>query len=85
MISFLYFSTYVFFYYFNYIVDSNYYGNISIVTEVLYFSLFNRFIFGNKVYSHHFFSMILITISIIALYILGKDVSGILLHLLFTF
>ena len=70
LISFLYFSTYVFFYYFNYIVITNYYGNISIVTEVLYFSLFNRFIFGNKVYSHHFFSMILITISIMALYIL---------------
>ena len=70
LISFLYFSTYVFFYYFNYIVITNYYGNISIITEVLYFSLFNRFIFGNKVYSHHFFSMILITISIIALYIL---------------
>ena len=40
------------------------------VTEVFYFSLLNKMILGNKIYAHHFFSMILITISIIGLYII---------------
>ena len=71
LIAFLYFSTYVFFYYFNYITRTNFYGNISMVTEVVYLSLFNWIILGNKVYAHHFFSMILITISILGIYILS--------------
>lgn len=70
LIAILYFLTYVFFYYFNYITPTNFYGNVSMITEVLYFSLFNWTIFGNKIYSHHCFSMILITVSIFALYIL---------------
>ena len=70
LIAFLYFSTYIFFYYFNYITTTNFYGNISMVTEVLYFSFFNWLILGNKIYSHHFLSMILITISIVSIYIL---------------
>ena len=69
-ISILYFSTYTFFYYTNFITTTNFYGNISMVTELFYFSLLDRIILGNKIYSHHFFSMILITISIIGLYIL---------------
>ena len=68
LIGILYFSTYTFFYYFNYIVQSGFYGNISMVTEVAYFSIFNWLILGNKLYSHHFFSMIIITISIISIY-----------------
>jgi hypothetical protein len=40
------------------------------VTEVFYFSLFNWILLGTKIYSHHLFSMILITISIISLYII---------------
>ena len=70
LIGILYFSTYTFFYYFNYIVQSGFYGNISMVTEVAYFSVFNFLILGNKIYSHHFFSMIIITISIISIYII---------------
>ena len=70
LIGLLYFLSYLFFYYFNYLTNTNFYGNISMVTEVLYFSLFNWIIFGNKMYSHHLFSMILITIGIFALYIL---------------
>ena len=70
LIGILYFLTYGFFYYFNYITPTNFYGNISMVTEVLYFSLFNWTIFGNKIYSHHCFAMILITFSIFSLYIL---------------
>lgn len=70
LIALLYFLSYLFFYYFNYITNTKFYGNISMVTEVLYFSLFNWAIFGNKMYSHHLFSMILITIGILALYIL---------------
>ena len=70
LIAFLYFSSYVFFYYFNYITTTNFYGNISMVTEVAYFSLFNRIFFRNKLYKHHFFSMMLITIGILGIYIL---------------
>ena len=69
-ISILYFLTYTFFYYTNFITTTSFYGNISMVTEVLYFSLLDKMILGKKIYSHHFFSMILITISIIGLYIL---------------
>ena len=70
LIGILYFSTYTFFFYFNYIVQSGFYGNISMVTEVVYFSIFNWLILGNKMYSHHFFSMVIITISIISIYVL---------------
>lgn len=70
LISLIYFLCYVYVYYNNLVTDSTFYGNISIITEVLYFSLFNRLILGKKIYSHHFFSMILITISIIGLYII---------------
>lgn len=70
LIAFLYFVSYVFFYYFNYITQTGFYGNISMITEVFYFSLFNWFILGNKIYSHHFFSMIFISLSIIVLYII---------------
>ena len=70
LIGILYFSTYTFFYYFNYIVQSGFYGNISMVTEVAYFSIFNKLVLGNKIYSHHFFSMIIITISIISIYVI---------------
>ncbi len=70
LVGFLYFFTYLFFYYFNYITNTKFYGNISMVTEVLYFSLFNFILLRIKIYSHHLFSMILITISIIALYII---------------
>ena len=69
-IAIIYFLTYTFFYYINFINPTTFYGNISMITEVFYFSLFNRIILGNKIYSHHFFSMILITISIIGVYIL---------------
>ena len=69
-IGILYFISYTFFYYSNFITTTNFYGNISMITELIYFSLFNRIIFGNKLYSHHLFSMILITISILGLYIL---------------
>lgn len=70
LISLIYFLCYVYVYYNNLVTDSTFYGNISIITEALYFSLFNRLILGKKIYSHHFFSMILITISIIGLYII---------------
>ena len=40
------------------------------VTEVAYFSIFKWLILGNKIYSHHFFSMIIITISIICIYVI---------------
>lgn len=81
-----YFFTYCFFYYFNYITPTTeFYGNISMVTEVAYFTLFNWIISGNKIYSHHLFAMLIITISIFALYILlivkyikykeGQDIS----------
>ena len=70
LIGILYFSTFAFFLYFNYIVKSGFYGNISMVTEVVYFSAFNWLILGNAIYSHHFFSMIIITISIISIYII---------------
>lgn len=70
IVGILYFSAYAFFYYFNYITSTKFYGNISMISEVLYFSLFNKFILGNKMYSHHFFSMILITISILGIYII---------------
>jgi len=69
-IGILYFITYVFFYYFNFIASTNFYGNISMIMEILYFSLFEKLILGNKIYSHHLLSMIIITISILGLYIL---------------
>ena len=69
-IGILYFITYFFFYYFNFIASTNFYGNISMIMEILFFSLFDRIILGNKVYSHHLLSMIIITISILGLYIL---------------
>ena len=69
-IGILYFISYVFFYYSNFINTTTFYGNISMITEILYFSLFNRIIFGNKIYSHHLFSMILISLCILGLYIL---------------
>ena len=40
------------------------------VTEVAYFTLFNWIISGNKIYKHHLFAMLIITISIFAIYIL---------------
>ena len=70
LVGFFYFFTYFFFYYFNYITKTDFYGNISMVTEVFYFSVFNWILLGNKIYSHHLFSMILITISIVSLYII---------------
>ena len=70
LIGILYFSTYTFFFYFNYIIQSGFYGNISMVTEVAYLSIFNWLILGKKLYSHHFFSMIIITISIISIYVI---------------
>ena len=69
-IGILYFISYVFFYYSNYITTTNFYGNISMILEILFFSLFNRIILGNKLYLHHLFSMILITICILGLYII---------------
>ena len=70
LIGILYFISYIFFYYANFITSTNFYGNISMITEILYFSLFNRIILGNKIYSHHLFAMIIITIGILGLYIL---------------
>ena len=40
------------------------------IMEILFFSLFNKIILGNKIYSHHLFSMIIISLSILGLYIL---------------
>ena len=40
------------------------------ITEILFFSLFNKIILGKKIYTHHLLSMILISISILGLYIL---------------
>ena len=68
-IGILYFISYVFFYYSNFITNTSFYGNISMITEILYFSLFDKLIFGNKIYYHHLFAMIIITISILGLYI----------------
>ena len=68
-IGILYSISYVFFYYANLITNTSFYGNISMITEILYFSLFNKLIFGNKIYSHHLFAMIIIAISILGLYI----------------
>ena len=68
-IGILYFISYVFFYYSNFIANTSFYGNISMITEILYFSLFDKLIFGNKIYYHHLFAMIIITISILGLYI----------------
>ena len=68
-IGILYSISYVFFYYANLITNTSFYGNISMITEILYFSLFNKLIFGNKIYSHHLFAMIIITIGILGLYI----------------
>ena len=70
LIGFLYYATYLFFYFISYIEITDFYGNMSIATEVLYFSLFNWVVLGNRLYSHHLFSMILITISIISLYVI---------------
>ena len=70
LIAILYFLTYGFFYYINFITTTSFYGNISMVMELLYFSLLNRIILGNKLYAHHFFSIVLITISITGLYLL---------------
>ena len=66
----LYFISYFFFYYANLIIETSFYGNIAMIMEIIYFSLFNKIILGNKIYTHHFFSMIIITICIIGLYIL---------------
>ena len=70
IIGILYFFSYLFFYYYNYITTTTFYGNISIVMEIVYLSLFNWLIFGKKIYSHHFLSMLIITFSILGLYIL---------------
>ena len=69
-IGILYFITYFFFYYSNFITTTNFYGNISMISEILYFSLLNKILFGDKIYIHHLFSMIIITVSILCLYIL---------------
>ena len=69
-IGILYFYSYFFFYYSYLIMNTSFYGNISIATEIIYFSIINRIILGKKIYSHHLFSMILITICIFGLYIL---------------
>ena len=69
-IGILYFISYVFFYYSSFITRTNFYGDISMISEILYFSLFNRIILGIKIYSHHLFSMILITLCILSLFIL---------------
>ena len=70
IIGIFYFLTYTFFYFSNFIKRTNFYGNISIISEVFYFSLLNKIILRHNIYSHHFVSMILITLSIIGLYIL---------------
>ena len=70
LIGILYFLTYAFFYYINFITDTKFYGNISMVMELLYFSLLNRIILGNKLFAHHFLSILLITIGITGLYLL---------------
>ena len=70
IIGIFYFLTYTFFYFSNFIKRTNFYGNISIISEVFYFSLFNKIILRHNIYSHHFVSMILIILSIIGLYIL---------------
>ena len=69
-IGIIYFISYAFFYYANLITTTNFYGNISMITEILFFSLFNKIILGKKIYTHHLLSMILISISILGLYIL---------------
>ena len=62
---------FIFFFYYSYLImNTNFYGNISIATEIIFFSIINKIVFGTKIYSHHLFSMILITISIFGLYIL---------------
>ena len=70
IIGIFYFSTYAFFYYSNYIITTKFYGNISMITEVIYFSIFNWLILKKKSFAHHYFSMILISIGIIGLFIL---------------
>lgn len=69
-IGILYFCSYFFFYYSYLVMNTNFYGSISIVTEVFYFTIINRIVLGNKIYSHHLFSAILLTISIFGLYFL---------------
>lgn len=69
-IGILYFYSYFFFYYSYLIMNTSFYGNISIATEIIYFSIINKIILGTKIYPHHLLSMILITISIFGLYIL---------------
>ena len=69
-IGILYFISYCFFYYFNFIATTSFYGNISMITEMLYFTLFDRIILGNKIYSHHLLSIIIISLSIVGLFII---------------
>ena len=69
-IGILYFYSYFFFYYSYLIMNTSFYGNISIATETIYFSIINKIVLGKKIYPHHLFSMILITICIFGLYIL---------------
>ena len=69
-IGILYFYSYFFFYYSYLIMNTSFYGNISIATEIIYFSIINKIVLGTKIYPHHLLSMILITISIFGLYIL---------------
>ena len=66
----LYFISFVLFYFSNYISNTTFYGNISMISEVLYFSLFNKILLGRFFYSHHCFSIILMSIGKIGLYII---------------
>lgn len=70
LIGILYFCSYFFFYYSYLIMNTNFYGNVSIATEAIYFSIINRIVLGKKIYSHHLFSTILLTVCIFGLYIL---------------
>lgn len=69
-IGFLYFCSYFSFYYSYLVMNTNFYGSISIVTEVFNFTIIKRIVLGNKIYSHYLFSAILLTISIFGLYFL---------------
>ena len=70
LIASLYFACYAFFYYYNYIVQTLFYGTIAIISEIFYFSLFDVLILKTNISKHHYFGMFLITVSILALYII---------------
>ena len=70
IIASFYFLTYGFFYYYNYILPTTFYGSISMVSEIFYFSLFDVLILKTHISKHHYFGMIIITVSILALYVI---------------